>query len=307
MPPSSGALSQPATALAARPHALGDLAATLLVLAKLRVSALVVFTGVVAALVATRGQVPPLLLGGFALSGLLGAAGAAMLNHYLDRDLDARMERTRRRPLPAGAVAPRTVLVLGLATLALAVLLAAQVHPRLPGWILLAAFTYVGLYTWWLKRRVASSVVIGGWTGSCAVLAGWELGGAPLALDAWALAALVFLWTPGHFWALAIARQADYARGAVPTLPSVVGPARAAGAVVWSALGSIGAALVPWATATLGGVYLLVLVGAGAAWLWLADRARREPTPRRAWSAYKLSGLFLLLTFGGMLLDLVVR
>lgn len=301
------ALSHPALSMPARPHALGNLVSHLLVLSKVRVGGLVVFTGVVAAVVATSGRISPLLLGCFALSGLLGAAGAAMLNHYLDRDLDARMERTRQRPLPAGAVAPRTVLLLGMGLLAASLPLAALTGPSLPRWVLLAALTYVVVYTWWLKRRVATSVVIGGWTGSCAVLAGWELAGSPLTLDAWALAGLVFLWTPAHFWGLAIARQADYESALVPTLPRVIGTSRACRAILWSTLGTIAVGLVPWTSGALGIVYLLSLVAAGGPWAWSVYRAWRQPTAQHAWSAYKMSGLFLLVAFVGMLLDVVLR
>jgi len=157
----------------------------------------------------------------------------------------------------------------------------------------------VVVYTWWLKRRIAASVVIGGWTGSCAVLAGWELAGPPLTVDAWALAGLVFLWTPAHFWGLAIARQTDYESALVPTLPRVIGTGRACRAMLWSTL--------PWASGTLGTVYLLSLAAGGGPWVWSVHRAWQQPTAQRAWSAYKMSGLFLLIVFVGMLLDVVLR
>jgi protoheme IX farnesyltransferase len=130
------------------------------------------------------------------------------------------------------------------------------------------------------------------------------VGGAPLSLDAWALAATLFLWTPPHFWALALARIADYQDARVPTLPSVAGFERTARVVLVHAVATVAVASVPWLTGRLGLIALSGSLLSGAVWLWLLRRAHCEPTAQRWWAAYKMSGVYLLATLVSMLVDI---
>lgn len=171
------------------------------------------------------------------VTGAAASAGAAMLNHYVDRDIDARMRRTRSRPLPAERnVSSRAVLALGLSLLGGGIVAATVLLNPLTGFsILLGGLTYVVVYTLWLKRRSSWNIVIGGFAGSAPALAG-----SAAAVDGWtggvlAFALLVFLWTPPHFWSLALLLRDDYARAGLPMLPRMTDPAYSAKVVVVSA------------------------------------------------------------------------
>ncbi|MCC6188373.1 MAG: protoheme IX farnesyltransferase [Anaerolineales bacterium] len=279
----------------------------LVALFKVRVVGLVAFTAVTAMVVAADGVPSAFRLGWLALAGTLAGAGAGALNHYLDRDVDAVMIRTRGRPLPAGQIRPPVALAIGLVLVLAGTGLAAGLGLGVGLYVGMAWVTYVLAYTRWLKRRTPWNVVIGGWTGSCAVLAGWEAAGGGLSLTAWALAGVVFLWTPAHFWAFAIARADDYRRAGIPMLPVVAGAARAAQAIVIGALLSLGISLLPGVVAATGWAYLAPAFLAGAAfvagslWLW------REPSQARAWVVYKVSNAYLLFVFVGVLADVAIR
>ncbi len=287
------------------PDRVTDLLRIATVLFKLRVVGLVTFTALVSMAVAEQGAIHPLRMAHLALAGTLAAAGAAALNHYLDRDLDAIMDRTQRRPLPARELPPSTALGLGVGLVAAGLVLTTGLGSGVTLFVLLAVVTYVVAYTAWLKRRTAWNVVIGGWTGSCAVLAGWTAAaGAPLvSVTGWALAAVVFLWTPAHFWGFAIAYLEDYRRAAIPMLPVVEGGRRAAYAILLGAVLTVAASLLPLAVGGLGLAHLVVAVLAGGTFVGSSARLCRRLTASRAWRVYKLSGLYLLILFGGMLID----
>ena len=168
------------------------------------------------------------------LSGLLSAGGASGINHYLEREHDSYMHRTAQRPLPQGNIAhPQRVLWLGLSMIIIATALAATVNGATAALIALGAIIYVVVYTMWLKPRTFVNIVIGGASGSCAVLSGGAAMGAWSETAVWLLALLLFAWTPVHFWALALAYRDDYARAKFPMLPAQVSAPVAAR---WTAL-----------------------------------------------------------------------
>lgn len=271
-----------------------------LVLLKVRIDALVVCVALASAVAA--GTTSPQTLSVLAAACLLASAGASAVNHYLDRHLDARMERTRSRPLPAGRVAePRLVLWSGAGLVALSLALAWPLLGLLPALYLLAgAATYAVLYTRWLKPRTPYSIVWGGAAGSFAALAGWETGGSSLAPEALLLALVLFLWTPSHFWSLAIVLERDYRAAGLPMLSALKGAGPTARAVLASTaclvLASL--ALVPF----LGWPYLALAGPAGAGFLAVTARLARAPDRSWAWAAFKLSGLYLLLLLAGLVL-----
>jgi len=233
-----------------------------------------------------------------ALAVLLSSASAGAFNHYVERDLDSRMARTRNRPFVTGRfrTGPFWLAAIG-AMLAVAVLGAAIVV-NLPAALhtFLGAFVYGVVYTVWLKRRTAWNIVLGGLAGSFAVLAGASavdpsLGAAPI----W-LAIVLFLWTPPHFWSLAIALHKDYETAGVPMLPVVVGDAKAAQIILAHTIAVVLASLVP-ACYGLGWIYLVAALAGGTWFIFRSLQLVVDPTPRVAMSNFFAS----LLQLGGLL------
>ncbi len=238
------------------------------------------------------------------------AAGSGALNHYLDRDIDRLMRRTARRPLAAGRIAhPWHVVALGLGLIAMAVALALwALHPLVALHVFLGAFTYVVVYTVWLKRRSWLNVVIGGLAGSFAVLGGGSLARPELCLPPVVFAAVLFFWSPSHFWSLAIAYKDEYAGARIPMLPAVKGEARAARSILLNTLGLLGAAALPLPLGLLGAPYALALGPASAYLVWRDLALLRAPADRRrALHAFHAANLWLLALFLGVVLDTVSR
>src|SRR5581483_7022154 len=238
---------------------------------------------------------------------VMAAGGAGALNHFLDRDLDARMPRTARRPLPSGTIRHGWhVVALGLGLVTLAVSLATwQLNRLVALHLFLGAFTYVVIYTVWLKRRSWLNVVIGGLAGSFAVLAGGALARPELCLPPVIFAVVLFFWSPSHFWSLAIAYKSDYAGARIPMLPAVAGEARAARSIIVNTAGLLATSALPFALDLLGWVYLIVGVATGGSLMLARNLALlRDPTDRRlALANFHASNLFLLLLFLGVVLD----
>ncbi|MDH4188943.1 MAG: heme o synthase [Betaproteobacteria bacterium] len=241
------------------------------------------------------------------LAVLLSSAAAGAFNQYVERDLDAKMARTRKRPFVTGRLihGPRwlwligTLTVLSVAGAALAANIVASIH------VFLGAFVYGVVYTVWLKRRTWLNIVIGGLAGSFAVLAGAAAVMPVPGPEALALAAVLFLWTPPHFWSLAIAYREDYASAGVPMLPVVVGDARAARAVLIGAWMLVLASLIP-AMFRLGPVYL-VAATAGGAWFLLKCHALvRNPGRETALASFFASLVQLCAVLFGAMLDVSV-
>ena len=242
---------------------------------------------------------------------VMAAGGAGALNHFLDRDLDARMPRTARRPLPSGRIRhPWHVVALGLGLVMLAVSLALwQLNRLVALHVFLGAFTYVVVYTIWLKRRSWLNVVIGGLAGSFAVLAGGALARPELCLPPVIFAAVLFFWSPSHFWSLAIAYKTEYAGARIPMLPAVKGEARTARSILLNTVGLLASSLLPFALGMLGWVYLVlgVLLGGGLLLTRNLQLARRPGDRRLALANFHASNLFLLLLFLGVVLDVAAR
>ncbi len=283
---------------------------------KLRVGT---FIGLAAVLGYLATLPPAPAAGGTALAPLLflfaatviAAGGAGALNHVLDRDLDARMPRTARRPLPSGRIRHVWhVVALGLGLVGIGVGLAFwRLNPLVGLHVFLGAFTYVIVYTVWLKRRSWLNVVIGGLAGSFAVLAGGSAARPELCLPPVLFALVLFFWSPSHFWSLAIAYKQDYAGARIPMLPVVKGEAGAARGILLNTAGLLTASILPFALGILGWVYLLLGVVVGGSLLVIRQAGlRAHPTDRRlALQSFHASNLFLLLLFLGVALDVAIR
>ncbi|MBI4319751.1 MAG: protoheme IX farnesyltransferase [Chloroflexi bacterium] len=290
-----------------RTRAAGLEARAHLALLKMRIVVPLVFVATVMAIVAGSGAVYLDKIGLLVLAGGLASAGAACLNHYLDRDIDAVMQRTRNRPIPSGAIRnPATAALLGLGLIALAVVTAAALNYLTVTFIALGALFYAGVYTLWLKRRSPLNVVIGGFAGSCAVLAGWTAVDSSLSLTPVLVALIVFLWTPSHFWSLAIFLKDDYRRVGVPMLPVLIGERKTAWVIAGNTILTVLLSLLPHHLGLFGVPYLAMAVVAGFLVLRANVRLLLNPSGSEAWRNYKLSGMYLGLVFVGMLVDSTV-
>ncbi len=274
-------------------------------LTKPRIMSLLLLTGLCGMFVGARG-VPSAGLIVVTMVGLaLACGGASALNHVLDRDIDRLMgERTRTRPVAADRIPPSRALEFGLALSAFSfVLLASTVNVLTAALALVGNLFYVLVYTRWLKRATSQNIVIGGAAGAVPPLVGWAAATGNLTLPALWLFLIVFLWTPPHFWALALLIRRDYEAARIPMLPVVRGERETARQILLYALALVGVTLVPFLWGPLGLAYLAAAVALGATFVWLALKLWRERTPKRAATLFHYSLLYLALLFVAMALD----
>jgi protoheme IX farnesyltransferase len=242
------------------------------------------------------------------LGGALAAGGASALNQYTDRDLDAQMMRTRRRPIPAGRLDPARVLTFGLVLCTLAFYTLAIFVNLLSALLALAGMIYyVVLYGLVLKRSTVQNIVVGGGAGAIPPLVGWAAATGSLDLRALFLFAVVFFWTPAHFWALALLRQKDYERAGVPMLPVVYGEREARFQILLYALQVVLLTLILSTVQSTGWVYLTSAAILGAGLLTHAVRLWRRGGARLAWSMYRYSSIYLALLFAALIADTLIH
>jgi len=279
-----------------------------LTLTKPRIMSLLLLTGLCGMIVGAGGW-PPLWLVVVTMLGLgLACGGASALNHVLDADIDRLMgKRTRSRPVAAGRVPAPYALEFGLALMAFSfVLLAGVVNPLTAHLALAGGLFYVLVYTRFLKRSTPQNIVIGGAAGAVPPLVGWAAATGDLTLPALVLFAVVFLWTPPHFWALALLIKRDYEAAGVPMLPVVRGEDETARQIVLYTLALVAFTLAPALWGMFGVVYLVAAAVLGATFLAFAWLLRRDRTPARAALLFHYSLLYLALLFVAMALDAVI-
>jgi heme o synthase len=276
-------------------------------LTKPRIMSLLLLTGACGMVVGARGWPGTasfaVMLGGLALA----CGGASALNHVIDRDIDQRMSRTDRRPVAAERVSPTRALEFGLALSALSfVLLASLVNVLTAVLALVGNLFYVFVYTRWLKRSTPQNIVIGGAAGAIPPLVGWAAATGDVTVPALLLFAIVFVWTPPHFWALALLIRRDYEAAGIPMLPVVRGERETTKQIVLYSLVLVAVSAAPFLWGTLGLPYLVAALVLGGVFLAFAVDLRREPTPRRAALLFHFSLLYLALLFAAMALDAAV-
>ena len=278
-----------------------------LTLTKPRIMVLLLLTAVGGMFVGAGG-VPSAGLLAATVAGLaLACGGASALNHVLDRDLDARMRRTSARPVAAGRVAPGRALEFGIALSALSFVLLASFVNVLAALLALAGnLFYVLVYTGYLKRSTPQNIVIGGAAGAVPPVVGWAAATGNLALPALLLFLVVFVWTPPHFWALALLVKRDYEAARVPMLPVVRGERETARAIVRYSVALVAISVLPFAFGALGAVYLAGALALGAVFLALAVALERVTTPARARRLFSYSLAYLALLFVAMAVDPVL-
>ncbi|HZT51475.1 MAG TPA: heme o synthase [Stellaceae bacterium] len=274
-------------------------------LLKPRVMSLVVFTGFVGLYLAPVHPNP--LLAGVAVLCIAVAAGAAgAINMYCDRDIDALMSRTRLRPLPAGRMAPGDALGFGCVLAGASVIvMGLALNWAAAALLALTIAFYVFVYTLWLKRRTPQNIVIGGAAGAFPPLVGWAAATGSVGLPALVLFALVFFWTPPHFWALALYRAGEYARAGVPMLPVVAGPAATKRQMLLYTLLLWPLALAPTLLGIVGWVYGGAALVLSALFTAAALRVLRDPGERAARQMFGFSIFYLFLLFALMIVDRV--
>ena len=266
-------------------------------LLKPRVMSLVVFTGF-AGLVVAPGHLHPLLAAVAVLCIAVGAGASGAINMWYDRDIDAVMARTAKRPIPTGRVEPDEALAFGVfLAVAAVVVMGLAVNWVAAGLLALATLFYVFVYTMWLKRRTPQNIVIGGAAGAFPPMIGWAAVTGGVDVASIALFALIFLWTPPHFWALALFRSGDYARAGVPMLPVVEGPEVTKRQLLLYTLLLLPAAVAPFFLGFAGYVYLAGAVVLGMLFVLCAVRVLHSTDDKPAKQMFGFSILYLFLLF----------
>ena len=237
------------------------------------------------------------------IAGALASAGSSALNHFYDRDIDSKMERTSKRPIPSGRTHSRTVLIYGLGVSIVSVVYAAfTLNYVCTFFIALGIFFYVIIYTVWLKRRNPSNIVIGGFAGSAAAMAGWAGATGSIDILGFLIGFLVFVWTPSHFWCLAMKIRDDYAEANVPMLPVLIGMERTSKYILANTIILIPYSLMLYAFG-MGVIYTIIAAVAGGLMLLYHYKLTQTPTSDFAWKAYKVTAPYLTIIFVGIALD----
>jgi protoheme IX farnesyltransferase len=274
-------------------------------LMKPRVMSLVVFTAFVGLLIAP-GQVHPMVGFTALLCIAVGAGAAGALNMWYDADIDARMTRTAARPIPAGRVAPGEALAFGvMLAVGSVVVLGLLVNVIAAALLAVTIAFYVGVYTMWLKRRTPQNIVIGGAAGALPPVIGWVAATGSLAVEPVLLFAIIFFWTPPHFWALSLYRTEDYTRAGIPMLPVVAGARETRRQIVLYTLLLAPLGVAPWLLGYAGLSYGVVALATGAVMIALALRVRAEEegTHTASKQLFGFSILYLFLLFAMLLGD----
>ena len=273
-------------------------------LTKPRIISLVLFTGVPALLLAAQGWPAPGLFWGTVVGITLSAASAASFNHYFDRDIDALMVRTRTRPLPSGALPPRAAVILGFVLAGLATIVLVATSNVLAAVIaLVSIFYYAVFYTVWLKRRTPLNIVIGGGAGASAPLIAWAAVTGRVELPAILLASIIFLWTPPHFWALALYRVEDYRQSGLPMLPVTHGNDFTRLHIFLYTLLLAAACLMPFAFGMSSWIYLVCAVVLSIGFIAYAVALLRQYSDALARKTFRFSLIHLTALFAAFLLD----
>ena len=271
-------------------------------LTKPKVQTLLLFTTITSMEIAGNPKVSKIAL--CCLGGYLSAGGAGAVNHYYDRDIDAQMKRTATRPIPAGRISPRAALTFGIALAALSFALMWITLGLLPASLALSGFVgYVGVYTIWLKRRTAQNIVIGGAAGAVPPLVGWAATRGSLSWTAVYLFAIVFYWTPPHFWALSLLMKDEYAKVGIPMMPVVRGERETRRQILLYTLLLYAVTQLPFCAGEFGGLYLAASMLLGLLFIGGAVMLYRRADRRTALRLYLFSLAYLALLFGAMVAD----
>lgn len=279
-------------------------------LLKPRVMSLVIFTAF-AGMIVAPGHLHPVLAFAALLAIAIGAGASGALNMWYDADIDAVMTRTARRPIPSGRIAPGEALGFGLFLSVFSVLtLGVAVNWLAGGLLAFTIFFYAVVYTMWLKRSTPQNIVIGGAAGAFPPMIGYAAVSGTVTLESMMLFALIFIWTPPHFWALALVKSGDYERAGVPMMPNALGPDRTRLEILLYTLVLAPVGVAPWLLGTGGAAYCAAAVLGGAAMIWLALRVWRiregKPAHKAAMQLFGFSILYLFALFAVLVVERLV-
>jgi protoheme IX farnesyltransferase len=277
------------------------------VLLKPNVMSLVVFSAA-AGLYLAPGTLHPLLMAVAILCIAVAAGAAGAINNSYDADIDRLMARTRRRPTATGRIRPEDALAFGLILACMSVMVMGLALNWVAAAVLAVTIAfYVLVYTMWLKRRTPQNIVIGGAAGAFPPIAGWAAVTGDVSLAPIALFLIIFLWTPPHFWALALERCHDYARVGVPMLPVVAGQEKTRRHILAYTLALLPVSLLPWWLGVASALYVVAALGLGAGFVRLAVKLRRERDKRTALLTFRYSLVYLFGLFLALVLDKALR
>jgi len=239
------------------------------------------------------------------IAGTLASAGSSALNHYYDRDIDPKMNRTSTRPIPSGRMKASHVFIYGLVVSCVSVIYGYfALNPVSAFFIAVGIFSYVIIYTVWLKRRNSSNIVIGGIAGSAAAWAGWSAATGSMDLLGFLVGFLVFVWTPSHFWCLAMKIKDEYAQAEIPMLPVVIGMQKTSKFILGNTIILIPYSLVlSFIPGGMGIVYTVIALASGGLMLAYHYKLTKNPTSEFAWKAYKVTAPYLTIIFVAVALD----
>ena len=276
-------------------------------ISKPRIVVLLVITAVTSMYAASKLIGPELDVWGLIhiiIAGALASAGSSALNHYYDRDIDPLMKRTSTRPIPSGRIKPNSVLIYGLAVSIISVAYGALALNYVSAFfIALGIFFYVIIYTVWLKRLNSSNIVIGGFAGSAASMAGWSAATGSMDILGFLIGCLVFVWTPSHFWCLAMKMKDEYSEAKVPMLPVLIGMQKTSTYILINTLILLPYSLMLYAFG-MGLVYTAIAAASGGLMLVYHYKLTKLPTSEFAWKAYKVTAPYLTIIFLAVALDL---
>lgn len=237
------------------------------------------------------------------IAGALASAGSSALNHFYDKDIDPLMKRTSKRPIPSGRISSKVVLAYGLVVSCFSVIYAYFMLNTVSSFfIALGIFFYVIIYTVWLKRLNTSNIVIGGFAGSCASMAGWAAATQSMDILGFLIGFLVFAWTPSHFWCLAMKIKDEYQEAKVPMLPVVIGMEKTSKYILVNTILLIPFSLSLYAFG-MGIIYEIIAAISGGLMLVYHYRLTKTPTSDFAWKAYKVTAPYLTIIFIAVALD----
>ena len=239
------------------------------------------------------------------IAGTLASAGSSALNHYYDRDIDPKMKRTSTRPIPSGRMAASHVFIYGLVVSCVSVIYGYfALNPVSAFFIAVGIFSYVIIYTVWLKRRNSSNIVIGGIAGSAAAWAGWSAATGSIDLLGFLVGFLVFVWTPSHFWCLAMKIKDEYAQAEIPMLPVVIGMQKTSKFILGNTIILIPFSLIlSFIPNGMGIIYTIIALVSGGLMLAYHYKLTKNPTSEFAWKAYKVTAPYLTIIFVAVALD----
>ena len=278
----------------------------ILEISKPRIVVLLVFTAITSMYAASKliGQELDYLdLLHIIVAGSLASAGSSALNHYYDKDIDSLMKRTSVRPIPSGRIKENTVLLYGITVSSISVIYSAlTLNYVTTFFIALGIFFYVIIYTVWLKRSNSSNIVIGGFAGSAAAMAGWAGATGSMDILGFLVGFLVFVWTPSHFWCLAMKMKDEYSDAKVPMLPVLIGMEKTSKYILANTLILLPYSLMLYAFG-LGIVYTVIAAASGGLMLVYHYKLTKVPTSEFAWKAYKITAPYLAIIFIAVALD----